>query len=332
MTDASTPSSGNGSNSGRTSTAVPPRGTKKGGSGRPPARGGNRPGGGGRGHQARQAARRRSRTYALLSVGVVVVVVAVLVIVAVSSNSNGGAPRQPATASDQAALENIPLSTLTAAASKVTQLNSANGAAGGGGGTLTVGGKPELLFIGAEFCPICAAERWPMTIALMKFGKFTNLKVTHSAVADGNAGTISYFGSTYTSQYLVFSPHELYTNQPTATYYKALETLPKADQTVWTANEGSNVSFPFIDFGGKEVLETSQFNPSSIYYHSFSSVLGAVGSNDNTIGASVDASAAVFVKYLCGLTNGQPGSVCSAVAKVAAPVTSSNTGSTTPAG
>lgn len=329
MTDASTPSSGNGSNSGRTSTAVPPRGTKKGGSGRPAARGGNRPGGGGRGHQARQAARRRSRTYALLSVGVVVVVVAVLVIVAVSSNSNGGAPRQPATASDAAALENIPLSTLTAAASKVTQLNSANSATGG---TLTVGGKPELLFIGAEFCPICAAERWPMTIALMKFGTFTNLKMTHSAVADGNAGTISYFGSTYTSPYLVFSPHELYTNQPTSTYYKALETLPKADQTVWTANEGSNVSFPFIDFGGKEVLETSQFNPSSIYYHSFSSVLGAVGSNDNTIGASVDASAAVFVKYLCGLTNGQPGSVCSAVAKVTAPVTSANTGSTTPAG
>ena len=26
---------------------------------------------------------------------------------------------------------------------------------------LTLHGKPELLYIGAEFCPVCAVERWP---------------------------------------------------------------------------------------------------------------------------------------------------------------------------
>ncbi len=36
-------------------------------------------------------------------------------------------------------------------------------------------GKPEVLFVGAEFCPFCAAERWPLIVALSRFGRFTAL-------------------------------------------------------------------------------------------------------------------------------------------------------------
>ncbi len=34
-------------------------------------------------------------------------------------------------------------------------------------------GKPEVLFVGAEFCPFCAAERWPLIVALSRFGHFS---------------------------------------------------------------------------------------------------------------------------------------------------------------
>ena len=27
-------------------------------------------------------------------------------------------------------------------------------------------GKPEIVFVGAEYCPYCAAERWPIVMAL----------------------------------------------------------------------------------------------------------------------------------------------------------------------
>jgi hypothetical protein len=266
--------------------------------------------------------------YAFVGVGAAVVIIAVVVAVGVAGGGAGAAPRQPAPATAVASMQSVSLQTMTTAASKVTQLQFASAAQGG---PLVSGGKPEVLFIGAEFCPICAAERWPMTMALLKFGTFDNLQQTRSAVADGNAGTWSYYGSTYTSQYLTFEPNELYTNQRSGNYYKPLQKLSNPDQAVWTANEGSSLSFPFIDFGGKEVLETAQYNPSTIYYKSFSSVLAAVGTNDNTIGASVDSAAAVFTKYLCGLTNNQPGSVCSAVANVNAPVSTANTGQTTPA-
>jgi hypothetical protein len=171
-----------------------------------------------------------------------------------------------------------------------------------------------------------------MTLALMKFGTFTNLQQTHSAKADGDAGTWSYYGATYTSKYITFTAQELYTNQPSGNYYKPLEKITPANQKIWSANEGTNLSFPFIDFGGQAVLQSAQFNPQIVYYKSFDTTLASIGSNDNTIGAYVDASAAVFTKYICGLTNDQPGDVCSAVAKVPAPVGSSSTGTSSPAG
>jgi hypothetical protein len=304
------------------STPVPPRGGK----GRPGNRPAPRPAA--KGRQARQQAQRRNRLYGGGAVGLAIVAAVIIVVVVVTGGS--GAPRQPAPASAVTQMESVPLSTMVAASTMVGGgLTSAVKATGG---TLTSAGKPELLFIGAEFCPICGAERWPMTMALMKFGTFTNLKQTHSALRDGNVGTWSYYGSTYTSPYLVFDPVETTTNQPEGNYYKTLEKTTVAQEAVWQANEGNNAGFPFIDFGGTAVLESSQYNPETVYYKSFNSILGSVGSNDNTVGASIDASAAAFTKYICGMTNNQPSTVCSAVSSVSAPISSTNTGSSSSAG
>ena len=315
--------------SGRGATPVPPRGGKgKGGAKRPaPNRPAPKNGKNAKGRQARQAAERRNRWYLIL--GVVVAVGAILAVVFTVSGGKSGPPRQAVPPNEVAQMENIPVSTLVAAKAGLNPAQAAMGVPPD-----KVGGKPTVLFIGAEFCPICAAERWPMTLALMKFGTFTNLQKTHSAVVDGNAGTWSYEGATYTSQYLNFQPYELYTNQPSGGYYKKLDTLPDAAHQIWANNLGSQLTFPFVDFAGQEVIATAQYNPSSLYNHSFENVLGAVGSNDNTTGAAIDAAAAVFVKYLCGVTQNQPSDVCSAVASVSAPVTqgSSNGGGSTPTG
>ena len=50
---------------------------------------------------------------------------------------------------------------------------------------LTANGKPEMLYMGAEYCPYCAAERWAMIVALSRFGTFTGLATVHSAVENG---------------------------------------------------------------------------------------------------------------------------------------------------
>ena len=43
---------------------------------------------------------------------------------------------------------------------------------------LTADGKPEVLYVGAEYCPFCAAERWPVVVALSRFGTWSGLSAT----------------------------------------------------------------------------------------------------------------------------------------------------------
>jgi hypothetical protein len=187
---------------------------------------------------------------------------------------------------------------------------------------LAAGHKPEVLYIGAEFCPICAAERWPMVIALAQFGTFTNLQQTRSAVGDGNIATLSFYGSSYSSPYLTFTPVETTTNQPQGDSYQPLETPTPAQQALWRSTLGGTLSFPFLYIGGKYLLNTSQYPPALLVGHSFDDIASSVGHNATTIGAHIDASAAALVKYLCGITGQKPAATCAAVANLGARVSS----------
>jgi Domain of unknown function (DUF929) len=323
-------------------TPVPPRKGKKGSRPTPASSSGGRSSGSGRSAQgsnrarsasaARQARQRRNR---LAIVGIVAVVAVVAVVVALSINSNNSAkpaPRVALTADQSVALQSVSVNDLVAAFDKSgSGLNPATQLTGP---PLTSGGKPEVLFIGAEFCPICATERWPLTVALSQFGKFTNLHQTRSAVHDGNIATVTYYGSTYSSQYLTFTPVETTTNVPKGNYYELLQTPTAAQQSLWSSTSqalGINEGFPFVYMGGKYVLTTAQFDPSTLEGKSFDEIAGDVGNNDTSIGANIDASAAALTKYFCTLTGGKPGSVCNAVTNLNAPVSSGSSGSNTPA-
>ena len=75
---------------------------------------------------------------------------------------------------------------------------------------LTSAGKPEVLYIGAEYCPYCATERWAMAVALSRFGTFSGLHGIHSSSTDVYASTptLTFYKSRYTSKYLTFTPVE----------------------------------------------------------------------------------------------------------------------------
>jgi len=52
------------------------------------------------------------------------------------------------------------------------------------GTPLTSSGKPEALYIGAEFCPYCALQQWRLGVALSRFGAFSKLRTVHSSSID----------------------------------------------------------------------------------------------------------------------------------------------------
>ena len=49
---------------------------------------------------------------------------------------------------------------------------------------LTIGGKPAIVFVSEESCPFCAAERWPLVVALSHFGTWSDLGSTRSSATD----------------------------------------------------------------------------------------------------------------------------------------------------
>jgi hypothetical protein len=281
---------------------------------------------------ARQARRRRNR-WAAVAVIAVVAVVGVVVAIGASTggSSNSFTARNPAAASLVSHVTSVPTRTMTAALPAAVASSSLQPAYALNAPALKANGKPEVLYIGAEYCPVCATERWALVAALSKFGTFTNLSQTRSAARDGNIATLDFYGSHYSSPYLTFTPVEVDTNQPQGQGYKPLQTLTASQQALWQSTEaqfGEQPSFPFIDIGGKYLLNTSQISDSALSGLNWTQISNDIGNNNSRVGAAIDASAGALVKYICGITGGKPASACSAVASVNAPVASAGTSST----
>ncbi len=278
-----------------------------------------RPRGGSRAYGGRT--RHGHRWLAVAASALVVVVVAVLIIVKVATGSSGGQSassiRTPVSTADLAQLEAIPLSTLVAAAQSASS-SSVNPPANlpATVPSLTVGGKPEIFYAGAEYCPYCAAERWPLVMALSKFGTFQNLVSTKSSGTDANPNTptFSFLGATYTSPYITFIPVELQDRTgaplqtPTAAQTRLLNTYDASPYT-----SGANGTIPFVDLGGRYLVSGEEYDASSISNMSFAKAIGSMTSAANPASRAAEGVAGHLVGVICSLTHDQPASVCSAV-------------------
>lgn len=185
---------------------------------------------------------------------------------------------------------------------------------------LTNNNKPEILYQGAEYCPYCATERWAMTVALDKFGSFTNLSATHSSTSDvyPNTQTLSYYGSTYVSKYISFVPIEVYTNIPSASGgYTSLQTPTNAQNNLINKYDsppyvpsGSAGSIPFIDFGGKYIISGASYSPTVLQGQTIFQISSALNNPKSPIAQGADGTANAIIATICSLTNNQPSNVC----------------------
>ncbi len=265
---------------------------------------------------AEEAARkaRMSRNRAIRIWAVILVIVAVIGLVAVSSlggattpaGSSSPASGVPIPAAILSRLQSIPVKTLMSAPSGGLDVYP--------GGIkdprLTSGDKPELLFIGAEFCPVCATERWAMYVALSKFGTFVPQPgEIHSALRDGDIQTLTFYKSKFTSPYLTFMPVEATTNEPDGDYYVSLQTPTATQLRLWKSHTGE--TFPWLDFGGVKQLTSAQYDPSVLEGMTFNAIAAQIGNNSTVVGADVDASAKVLIQTICStLTSNKPAAVC----------------------
>ena len=137
---------------------------------------------------------------------------------------------------------------------------------------LSSGGRPEIMFICAEYWSKCAAERWALVMALSKFGTFTTLKGTTSSAtaASPKTPTFSFYGATYSSKYLTLVTDELETNTDVGGgEYPLLQPPTAQEMTMMKAWDRApyttiNTSLPFAYMGGKFLLTTAQYDASAI--------------------------------------------------------------------
>ena len=183
------------------------------------------------------------------------------------------------------------------------------------GSRLRVAGKPELLYVGAEYCPFCAFERWSLVVALGRFGRFSHLGLIHSAVHDGNVATFTFYGSHYASPYLAFVPKELYTNVPAGNFYQPLQHLTPAESAIF-AHLDSHQDFPFLDFGNRWTLvgiPTVPTNgPAVLTGLGWTAIAADLRRPSSPQAQGIIGTANLITAGICALTGQQPASVCQA--------------------
>src|SRR6478736_1177874 len=224
-----------------------------------------------------EAARKdRQRRQVIAAVIAVVAVIGAVVIGVVVANRPPSTPAAGgstgSTASADAALAKLvalPQATLDASAAP----NTAQAPTKLQGSTaLTQDGKPKVLYVGAEYCPFCAMERWPLIAALARFGTFSGLTPTTSSSSDvhPDTPTWSFAKAKYASDVLAF---------------EAVETQDRNQQPLQTL-EGENLQLfqkhnpgggiPWIDYGGTNATSGATVDANVIDGKTYAEIIAGI--------------------------------------------------------
>ena len=283
--------------------------------------------------QPTSARAHRTQRGLLAAVVVVVVLVAAALIVSQTGTSNDGSHTSESPTSAPTTTVSSDSSSQPAPAALVSQMASvpmtALNAVGQGtasqlptalpGPRLIEDGKPRIVWIGAEYCPYCAAERWPLIVALSRFGSFSNLRVTTSAGAPEvypNTQTFSFHGSSYSSPYVAFDAVETATNVGSPSGYVPLDTPTPDEQALYRKFDAApytqqSGAIPFIDFANTYLILGSTYSPAVLQGNSAGEIANALSDPTSGIAKGVDGSANMITAVICKLTNDQPASSCS---------------------
>lgn len=175
-------------------------------------------------------------------------------------------------------------------------------------------GKPVVLYVGAEYCPFCAVERWPVVVALSRFGTFAGLESTTSGGPPEtlpNTPTVTFAGSSYASDHVEFSSVETADRNG-----NDLETPTDLQQQLFStynvdAVTGSTGAIPFVMIGNRYAWAGSQYDPAVLDGKDFDQIANALANPDTEISQAINGTANYITAMICQLTDGQPKDVCS---------------------
>jgi len=274
-----------------------------------------------------------------LAVGLVVLVVAALVIIKVTSGSSPSTGSSTFQATDSATfseLTTVPASVFNTVgvSSPVAPVTPPQSISGQPMLSASVNGKtlPEVFYFGAEYCPFCAAQRWPTIIALSRFGTWSGLgnMTSSSSDIDPSTPTFTFVRAKFTSPYVAFKSIEFETNvydSATSSYTK-LQTPTKSQLALFDKYDTSkyikglpstdNGSIPFMSIGNKFLISGASFTPATLAGLSRTSIAQGLTTTTSPITEAILTSANYLTASICSLTNNEPSTVCTSPGVMAA--------------
>jgi thiol-disulfide isomerase/thioredoxin len=177
-------------------------------------------------------------------------------------------------------------------------------------------GRPEVVYVGAEYCPYCAAERWSMIMALSRFGTFSGLKEMSSSSSDTDpdTSTFTFVDATYSSPWVDFSSTEVEDRdenplQSPSASVEALFTV--FDQQPYSASPAGEPGYPFLDIAGRFVLYQTSYDPAILQGLSWKQIAADIGDAQSPVAQAIVGNANYLTAAICVATGNQPAAVCS---------------------
>ncbi len=188
--------------------------------------------------------------------------------------------------------------------------------------SLTDDGLPAVVYVGGEYCPYCALERWSLVVALSRFGTFAHLgQVISSSSTDVDPGlqSWSFHDSNYSSPYLTFDPAEITSATPTpaGNGYTPLDSLSPLQKTAFDvfdappyARGGANKAIPFVDVGNRYLTVGSSTSPSVLTGLSLDQIAADLSDPSSPVAQAIDGTANYLIGALCAVTGLAKPPVC----------------------
>ncbi len=172
---------------------------------------------------------------------------------------------------------------------------------------LSVENKPYFLFVGAQFCPSCAAERWAMVKALSRFGTFRGLAPDVVGEGEGGIPTYNFVNADYKSSYVSYGHKEVADKDGKLIPGQELTDFEKK----WFNTYDPRGGVPFLFINGQYVQLVAGFSPALIVGKTFDQIKKDLESNaDTPYVAAINEEADIITAYLCKATGNQPREVC----------------------
>ena len=176
------------------------------------------------------------------------------------------------------------------------------------------GGKPQILYVGADYCPYCAAQRWAIITALGRFGTFGPLDPLTSS--ESSIPTFTFQNMSYTSNYVAFTAVETEDNQgkPLGTLNATQTNLMNTYDAPPYTTAQTKLTIPFLLIGNKQTANGAFYDPQVLTGLSYDSINSKITDSTSPVSRGMLGAANELTAAICQATNNQPANVCSSSA------------------